>query len=432
MIYNKLYIKLINILGQIYLWVLYNPVFFRDKVNIGYKKNNDPDFLFRKFKALLLYSYENISFYKDYYDSCAFDVNSVNSFDDIIKVPIITKQILKKYTQDDRVAPDSKFGIANTGGTSGEPLSLYYDKDCDFREFHHIRYIFKKLGYKTSSIKLRFRGANLGKESFRYNFKDNEIIFNPYSDELKLISDFRRVLDYFKIEYLHGYPSLMYEFLKSLEKNAPDLIVQLRLHLKGLYYGSEFPYYIHRNYLESTLGVKGISWYGHSECAVLAYENGVKNNYVPFQASYGYVEAVNDTDTYRLVGTTLNNFVSPLIRYDTGDLINVLENENKVLTKFEVKEGRMGDFVVDKNGRRISLTALIHGRHHSIFNYAKFIQVKQTKQGEMDLFVTINDKPENVESLFDSSNVNININFYFIQSPIRTKSGKVPLLIQPN
>lgn len=428
----KFNIKFISILGQIYLWLRFRPIFFNHRVSIESKQNYDPDFLYRKFKALLVHSYENIPFYKSYYDSCSFDVYSVNSYDDIPKVPIVTKQILKSFNPNERILPGAKFSLCNTGGTYGEPLSLFYDEYCDFREFHHIRHIFRKLDYKNSAIKLRFRGANFGAESFKYNLKENEVLYNPYADETKVLGDFKFVLDIYKIEYLHGFPSLIYEFLKSLEKSAPQLIVKLRSNLKGIFYCSEFPFYVHRDYIESLLGVKGISWYGHSECAVLAYENGQNNRYVPFQGSYGFVESLKEEDTYHLVGTTLNNFVSPLIRYDTGDLINVLKYENKVMTMFEVVEGRMSDFILDKTGRRISLTSLFHGRHHQIFHYAKFIQAKQIKQGEIDLYITIDDIPENVESLFDSSNVNVDIKFYFIQSPIRSKSGKVPLLIQPS
>jgi phenylacetate-CoA ligase len=426
----QLYFRVLSIWGQLYLWLRFNKFFYKYKVTINSEKNFNQEFLYVKFKALLLHSYENIPFYKSYYDSCSFDVYSVKSFEDIQKVPIVTKRILKGFNATDRILPGARYSISNTGGTNGEPLSLFYDKYCDFREFHHIRYIFSKLGYRKSAVKLRLRGANFGSMSFKYNFKENEVLFNPFMDEHLVLTDFKKVINNFKIEYIHGFPSLIYEFLRLLEENTPELIFKLKFNLKGIFYSSEFPYHVHRDYIETLLDVKGISWYGHSECAVLSYENGQRNEYIPFQGSYGLVEAVKGVNACHLVGTTLNNFVSPLIRYDTGDSINALRYENKVMAMFEVVEGRMSDFIFDKKNKRISLTSLIHGRHHKIFHYAHFIQVKQVKPGEIDLYITVGKELLDVESLFDSSNVDIDINFYFIKSPFRTKSGKVPLLIQ--
>jgi phenylacetate-CoA ligase len=92
--------------------------------------------------------------------------------------------------------------------------------------------------------------------------------------------------------------------------------------------------------------------------------------------------------------------------------------------------GRVGEFVVDKNGRNISLTALIFGRHHEIFDSADFIQVKQPTAGELMVYVTSNNENLNCVGLFDTEGINMDIVFQVVANPFKTKAGKVPLIIK--
>ena len=175
--------------------------------------------------------------------------------------------------------------------------------------------------------------------------------------------------------------------------------------------------------------------YGHSEMVILAYEQSRKYEYVPFQ-SYGYCEAVPYSNgKYRLIGTSYDNFVSPFIRYDTNDLIKPVI-DNGILQSFTINHGRVGEFIVDKAGNKISLTALIFGRHHKLFNVARYIQLYQEKPGFATILITLpadccykSVQRLNWESLFDASNVDIEFSFKTLNQPIRTVSGKVPLLV---
>ena len=96
-------------------------------------------------------------------------------------------------------------------------------------------------------------------------------------------------------------------------------------------------------------GLKWISWYGHSEMCVLAYDEGCRNRYRPF-ATYGLAEVEDG----HLLGTSFHNHSMPLIRYDTGDLVEATERtDGGLVVEFAIKEGRSGDFVVDKGGKKL-------------------------------------------------------------------------------
>ena len=134
---------------------------------------------------------------------------------------------------------------------------------------------------------------------------------------------------------------------------------------------------------------------------------------------------------HHLVGTSLWNTVSPFIRYDTGDGIKA-DTGQGLVKRFSILDGRIGEFVVDRNGGKIGLTALIFGRHHVGFEQARHIQVRQSESGKMELLIVPRDPQISLESLkdsFDFSNVKIDVQLRMIDEPVRTKSGKTPLLV---
>lgn len=169
---------------------------------------------------------------------------------------------------------------------------------------------------------------------------------------------------------------------------------------------------------------------GHTERAILAYEKNSKYVYEPFQ-TYGYAEVVNVDGKDELVGTSYYNQASPLIRYNTNDEITDTVTDDGILQSFKMKGGRSGEFVIDKEGKKINLTGLIFGRHHDLFNVAKYIQVKQIDPGVIEIHYVANGLPnDKAASLFDSKNVNMDISFVQRDEPVRTVSGKVGLLIK--
>jgi phenylacetate-CoA ligase len=194
-------------------------------------------------------------------------------------------------------------------------------------------------------------------------------------------------------------------------------------------FGSEYPSPKYRTFIEDLLTENSISWYGHTEGVILACELFQKYKYVPF-LSYGYAEAVIIDDLYHLVGTSFANLASPFIRYDTEDLIDPDIDEMGLLRSFRINQGRIGEFVMDKNGNHISLTALIFGRHHKLFNVVDFIQVEQNNPGSITVYYSSSSSIENPAELFDSSNLQFDIQFRQLQVPFKTSLGKVPLLIK--
>jgi phenylacetate-CoA ligase len=379
--------------------------------------------------AIVKHAQENVPFYSEFYRVKGFHYSMLKSVDDIKLIPIVQKSDLQAYPLSKRCAPNLNGILSNTGGTTGQPLDFKLDNGSFAREWAHMHTIWETLGYEASSLKLTLRGKNLGNEPIKYFFNQNEFQINAYCDFEEVLIALEKILSKYKIQYVHGYPSAIYDFMSNLADVNTPLLQKLKTNLKGVFLGSEYPAPHYRSAIEQILSVPTMSWYGHSEMAVLAYEKYEKYVYVPF-ASYGLAEAVEIDGRQHLVATSFDNYVCPLIRYDTGDLIEPVKITRGILEAFKISEGRLGEFIVDGRGRHISLTALIFGRHHDIFGYAKFVQIYQPNEGKIDVFVVTDLQVSEVESKFDFSNVDIEVCFYKRLSPMKTKLGKVPLLLK--
>ena len=69
----------------------------------------------------------------------------------------------------------------------------------------------------------------------------------------------------------------------------------LSVNLKGAFLGSEYPHKQYREVIEDVFDIDTISWYGHTERAVLAYEKHEQFVYEPF-LSYGFSEAIKNEE----------------------------------------------------------------------------------------------------------------------------------------
>ena len=378
----------------------------------------------KKLNIINTYAPKKFDFYKETYKKYGVLGKKIKTLDDFIAYPIITKDMIRKYSDDFK-----GYMKTNTGGTSGEPFSFYLDKDAFAREWAHMHYIWSLKDYKQTDIKITLRGKNLGDKNIIYNPVHNEFIITTYKKVESFKNELISLFIKHDIKYVHGYPSAVYEFFKELEKILNDQ--EKRLITKNIvscFLGSEFPVSYIVEYLQKNWNLDYISWYGLSEMAILAYDENKNNQYKPFM-TYGYAEIENN----RLLGTSFNNFDMPLIRYDTGDLVEGKIDKNGLLEYFSITEGREGDYIIDTNDKKIPLTSLIFGRHHKIFDIADFLQVKQEVDGEVKFYITIKDKDSLdlhcLENYFDLTNVDIRYSFELLESPIRTKIGKIKLKI---
>ena len=402
-----------------------------ETVSIDFRK----DFIFQRVRKVTEHAFKQVPFYKQHYQKFDFHPDQLKGFDCIQKIPIITKQDLVAFEIEQRSYSDKGTSrmLANTGGSSGTPLSFYIQTDSYGHEKSHMNHVWSKLGFRQSDSILTFSGRSKAKHAIQYDGLRHAFMVDIYQPFERLAEAIGQLIRRNRMpRFLHGYPSAIYDFLAQVERERSGLAEQLRDIVDGTFFGSEFPNPVWRQKIESITGASSVSWYGHTERCVLAYEAGEQYQYVPFP-TYGYAETTDSESGEQLVGTSFYNFASPFIRYNTEDGISTYSADEGLLQAFSIVDGRNGEFVTDKNGKKIPLTGLIFGRHHRLFDYCRSLQVSQSEIGKSAIYYSVLpgvELPSEASQLFDSSNVAMEFEFVRCDSPIRTAAGKVGLLIK--
>lgn len=382
--------------------------------------------------SLLQHVYRTIPFYRRFYERHGFHPGDIQRLSDWAKVPIVTKGDLQTVLLEDRTAKNAKGMKVNTGGTSGQPLEFYLDSGAFAREWAHMHFVWKARGYHPRHLKLTFRGKYFqSSQVIRYNAVHNEYVVNANAPMFSVVEAVFALSRKCTIRWVHGYPSLIAEFAHQMEAVASSELARFRSGLFGVLLASEYPAPAYRTIIERELSTNVVSWYGHSEMAVLAREtaHGVYES-LP---TYGYAEAVpqEQAGDCHLVSTSLHNRIHPFVRYDTGDLIKPLVQHAGSLA-FRISEGRVGDFVTDRNGERHSLTAIIFGRHHRAFEHLQHLQVRQDSPGAITLLATPKDPRVAHDKLwegFDLVGLDMDWKLEIRNAPVRTPAGKIQLKV---
>ena len=385
--------------------------------------------ILRNVKAVSCFAYKNTVIYKDYYKKHKFNPLMIDSFDDLKRIPIIDKTVLQSYDIDDRSTAVASRSLVNTGGSSGQPLEFYIQSSAIGHEWAHMHEAWRNIGFRFSDLKVMFVGRSLVRDVVDYDAGRHSLVVDTYKPWHVVVGPLKKKLFKLRPRFLHGYPSAIFDFLLWVADNDLELFEYFRNDLTGLILSSEFPSSALRFKVQELYNLKSLSFYGHTERCVLATEKEKEYCFHPFH-TYGYAESIQLEDGHHLVGTSYYNFASPLIRYDTGDLITPVMSEG-LMSSFSIESGRKGEFVLDRSGHKVFLTALIFGRHHDAFNYVSHVQVFQPEMGTVFILVSGRNQKSNagIRFLFDFSNVEIEFEFYIGDKPLKTVSGKVPLLV---
>jgi len=386
----------------------------------------------QQLRDLVRFAIDQVEFYREFYRDKGFSPGELQILADWERVPVVTKADLQGVPLSARTAHDAKGMKINTGGTSGQPLEFYLDHHAFAREWAHMHHLWQAHGYRPQHLKLTFRGKHFDPARvLRYNAVHNEYVVNANAPMAAVAQAVMALPRSTVIRWLHGYPSLVAEFAHAVAALPAMERATFRARLSGVLLGSEYPVPVYRTVIEEVLTTNVVSWYGHSEMAVLARETarGVYES-LP---TYGFAEAVptGQGSECRLVCTSLHNRVHPFIRYDTGDLVEPVSHCGGSLA-FRITEGRVGDFIHDRQGRRHSLTAIIFGRHHEAFSLVRHLQVREDAPGVATLVVTPRTSAVDESALrqgFDLDDLDIEWRFQLVSEPVRTQAGKIRLKI---
>ena len=341
---------------------------------------------FDELMKTVLHAAQHCPFYRERFRGAGFDAAKFSSFDDLQKVPAITKTDLLQHRNEmlSELYDQSQRLYITTGGSTGVPVGFYLQKGISRpKETAFLEAIWKRGGYFDGARLALLRGHVTTSRSIgtisSYDGTRDWLMLSSAHLTAERLPEYLRELEEFKPDLLHAYPSSALLFAEQLQ-NAGR---KWELPLRGILCGSERITEPQRKLLESVFGCRVYSWYGHSERVVLA-AGGRKTNFYYFVPQYGFAEfgPPNADGLREVIGTSFHNFVMPLVRYRTGDYVRLAEGasnfEFPVSAASEIA-GREQEFLLTATGRKISLTAF--NMHDSIFDDLYAVQFFQDKPG---------------------------------------------------
>ncbi|PHR27537.1 MAG: hypothetical protein COA36_08885 [Desulfotalea sp.] len=326
---------------------------------------------------ILNYAIQNVP----YYQNLQIKSPSIENF------PLLTRKTVFDNPENllSKQHKNSKLIKLHTGGSTGNPLTIYLNKDIRRRTYAFWNRFYRIFDVKIRDKKASFVGRKLqhpdnNKPPFwRYNFYDNQLLFSSFHLSKQNLPCYIEKLNSFKPVIIEGYPLSILRIADYLIEHEIRLIFTP----KGISTSSENFTNQQRKRIEKAFGCNVFDQYGSAESVVFACDCEHKNKHIAIE--YGYVEVLDANGNLKregegeLVVTTLINKVMPLIRYRIGDMGKISYKKCPCNRNYPILEnlyGKVGAFI-QANDKRVSTAALSIS-----FEYLKNVEKSQIIQNE--------------------------------------------------
>lgn len=279
--------------------------------------------------GLLKHASQTCQYYSNVFKGFGIDFNELTSIDDLVKLPILTKDIVREHFND-VVSAEHKDTIwkKSTGGSTGQPFHFAYTK-----ESYEWRVAMSKRGYywagaTPGSKQAYIWGVQLGnvgrvkqmKEQL-HHFIDRQYYFNCFDFDEEAMFKCLTELNRFKPAAIIGYTNPLYNLALFIGENS-----KIKFAPQGVICAAEKVHPYQREVIERVFGAKVFNTYGSREFMLIAAECE-KHEGLHVSAENLIVEIIKDDgtpakegETGRIIVTDLHNYGMPFIRYEIGDL----------------------------------------------------------------------------------------------------------------
>lgn len=342
---------------------------------------------------LIKVAYYEIPFYREFYDKHGVNINNINTVEDIKRLPVVTKNLLREAFPDRCVRKGGgKIYEFFTSGSSGKPFAVRLDSDT--------------LSESRALMLLRadYSGWRIGDAIFQTGVSPDRGIVKKAKDKLlrveyrsafdlsnEALDNNLHIIEKKAIRYIMGYPGSIYLLAKRANYNG------FKEKINGIVTWGDNLYAHYRRQIEEQFECRVTDTYGCGEGIQIAAQCGCQEGCYHVFMPHVIVEItkegipVSGGETGEILLTRLNPGVMPLIRYHVGDIGKKSSRTScscgRGLEILESIDGRDTDIVLTPNGNRL----IVHF-FTGIFEYYPSIdtfQVIQNKTGE----ITINIVP---------------------------------------
>ena len=284
---------------------------------------------------------------------------------DVTALPVLQKNEVLKH-RDKMVArtlDPASLRVGSTGGSTGKPLSFYYDRQKMELMRAGMCRSYMWSGWRPGEKILNFWGARQdikGGAGIRKKYLDfiaAERTIPAYQYTESQLADWAKQINAFRPVLLQGYASILAELARYiLEQN-----IAMPETLKGVYSTAEVLYDWQRQLMLRAFGCRVYNQYGSREIPNMAVECQHGSQHV--FTDMVYMESVREDGEAKLLVTSLSNRVMPFIRYEIGDAGELKAGECSCGSPFPMMEMgvcRSNDIIRTATGKCIYPSYFIH------------------------------------------------------------------------
>jgi len=316
-----------------------------------------------KLKILIHHSYENVEYYKRLFKNNNLKPNDIRTKNDLLKIPPLTKKMIRKYAATSLVAnniPKRRTLMGHTGGSTGEPLQFYRDKNSKSWGLGGLYRFWNWSGLDFAEKKFQLSGGSLGgflTNKSKIYLKLDKFLTGSYS--LPAFELYEKNLDKYmslfeknkNIRFLRGYPSSIFILARYINKNGIN-----RIRFNSVLTTAEKLYDFQKKEIQKAFSCPIFDQYGCGEILSIAAQCEKGNLYHVMDEHIILETNSNNKNNVARI-TDLDNFASPFIRYENGDIIKPTEKAcecGRNLNCISNIEGRTHDFITTPDGSLIA------------------------------------------------------------------------------
>lgn len=392
-----------------------------------------------RLRQLITHCYANVPYYTKLFDRLGLKPEEIQTRDDLQKLPILTKQIIRDNYQDLISIDVAKRRIqhGSTGGSTGTPLKFIKDistwnmawgssfRAWEWYDFHLGEKIFTLGGNSLVKHKKTFTPKNVFDKWIMRNTKrssaevDDVAMENHYKAFVKV-----------KPKALRGYASSLVVFANYIEKNKLP-VPQLKVILTT----GEILMPQYRTVLQRVFKVPVFDAYGAGDGGIASHEcymhEGlhITEERCVIEITDKNGSVLPDGELGFVTTTDLGNYAFPFIRYQVGDMSYIKKDKcscGRQSRLFGAVVGRAGKLLYSKQGVPISPTMLPimlyrDNDYHKLENQVLYnkidkFQIRQDKYGNIRILLKLKEKQDEHNNQFDY--VLANFGKHFIDSQI--------------
>lgn len=298
------------------------------------------------------------------------------SLDELKKFPVINKQVIKENFKD---FCSIKFNgkVSHTSGSTGTPFEFKVPYESDAIEkitSNRAWSMGKDYTYKSGDPIIVLRTYSPKEGEPLYKISGDYWYLSPFHINESNLALYLSIIEKSKAKIIRGYASSIYIFtllLKQKNIKVPQI--------KTIVTSSETLLPAYKSVIEEYWGLPVLDWYGQNERTVTVQQCWAGNYHN--NDDYGIVEL---SDKNEIIATSLNNYVMPFIRYNTGDKAIALDGKAPICPcgrhlsiPFKGIEGRSDDILIKDDKTSIPSINIYTIMHQ--LDFIKQFQIIQSK-----------------------------------------------------